>query len=366
MDISAAGAAPDLSVVVPMYNEQDVVAVFVERLRPVLDGTGTTYEVVAVDDGSRDATARLLLDHARSWPQLRLVRLRRNSGHQAALTAGLHRARGRWVVSIDADLQDPPEVIPEMLATARDRGVDVVYGVRADRSTDTPFKRGTAGLYYRLMRRIVGADLPAQAGDFRLISRDVVEVLRRLPERTPVYRLLVPSLGFAAAEVRYSRAARAAGETKYPLRRMIALAWDSTANFTAAPLRLATWLGVVSFAACLVLAVLGLVAYADGATIPGWTSLFVAVLLFSAVQLICLGLLGEYVGRIYRTVQDRPTHLVGFDSAEVPFDSAGVSFGPGEAPFGSGGASGSGGVPVDPAGASDAPAVAVAAGRAGD
>ncbi|WP_275980044.1 glycosyltransferase family 2 protein [Couchioplanes caeruleus] len=307
-----------LSVVVPMYNEEAVIPALVERLRPVLDGLGAAYEVVAVDDGSADRTAALLFQHGRTWPELRLVKLRRNSGHQAALTAGLQRSRGDWVVSIDADLQDPPEAIAEMLRVARERGVDVVYGVRSDRSTDTAFKRHTAGAYYRLMRRVVGAEVPAQAGDFRLLSREVVEVLKVLPERTPVYRLLVPSLGFASAAVPYARERRAAGETKYPLRKMVALAWNSAADFSAAPLRIATWLGALAFVTCLGLMVFGVVVWANGAVIPGWTSLFLAVLLLSAVQLICLGLLGEYVARIYRTVQNRPTFHVAFDSAAEP------------------------------------------------
>jgi dolichol-phosphate mannosyltransferase len=311
-----------LSVVVPMYNEEAVIGAFVARLRPVLDQLDAAYEVVAVDDGSADATAQLLFDHGRAWPQLRVVRLRRNSGHQAALTAGLHRARGDWVVSIDADLQDPPETIAEMLRVARAEGVDVVYGVRADRSTDTAFKRHTAGAYYRLMGRLVGGHLPAQAGDFRLLSRDVVRALRELPERNPVYRLLVPSLGFASAETPYAREKRAAGETKYPLRRMIALAWDSAANFSAAPLRIATWLGGISFLACVALMVFGVVVYVNGTVIPGWTSLFVAVLLLSGVQLVCLGLLGEYVAKIYATVQNRPAFHVAFDSHEPSADGA--------------------------------------------
>ena len=307
--------SPVLSVVVPMYNEEAVIPVFVDRLRPVLDGLAVPYEVVAVDDGSADQTAALLFEHGRAWPELRLIKLRKNSGHQAALTAGLQRAHGDWVVSIDADLQDPPETIVEMLRLAREEGLDVVYGVRADRSTDTVFKRHTAGVYYRLMRRIVGGDLPAQAGDFRLLSREAVDVLVKLPERTPVYRLLVPSLGFPSGTVAYTRERRAAGETKYPLRKMVALAWDSAANFSAAPLRLATLLGVTAFIACLALMVFGIVVWADGTVIPGWTSLFLAVLLLSSVQLICLGLLGEYVSRIYRTVQNRPTFHIGYDSA---------------------------------------------------
>jgi len=308
--------SPMLSVVVPMFNEEAVIPIFVDRLRPVLDGLDLPYEVVAVDDGSADQTAELLFEQGRGWPELRLVKLRRNSGHQAALTAGLQRARGDWVVSIDADLQDPPETIVEMLRLGREQGLDVVYGVRSDRSTDTAFKRLTAGAYYRLMRRIVGGDMPAQAGDFRLLSREAVDVLIKLPERTPVYRLLVPSLGFASGTVAYARERRAAGETKYPVRKMVALAWDSAANFSAAPLRVATWLGVTAFVACLGLMVFGVVVWANGTVIPGWTSLFLAVLLLSSVQLICLGLLGEYVSRIYRTVQNRPTFHIGYDSAE--------------------------------------------------
>lgn len=308
-----------LSVVVPMFNEEAAIPALVARLRPVLDRHAVGYEVVAVDDGSVDRTAQVLLEEGRRWRQLRVVRLRRNSGHQAALTAGLHLARGEWVVSIDADLQDPPETIVDMLRVARERGVDVVYGVRSDRRTDTVFKRRTADLYYRLMRRLVGADVPAHAGDFRLLSREVVDVLRGLPERAPVYRLLVPSLGFASAEVHYVREQRVAGRTKYPLRRMVALAWDSAASFSAAPLRIATWLGALAFLGCLALMVLGLVVYANGAVIPGWTSLFLAVLLLSGVQLLCLGLLGEYVARIYATVQDRPTFHVGFDSGDQTY-----------------------------------------------
>ncbi|HWH01412.1 MAG TPA: glycosyltransferase family 2 protein [Pilimelia sp.] len=310
-------AAGLLSVVIPMYNEQEALGPLVARLRPVLDALDVGYEVVAVDDGSTDATARLLTELADHWPRLRVVRLRSNAGHQAALTAGLHRARGDWVVSMDADLQDPPEQIPEMLALARREGLDVVYAVRSDRGSDTAFKRHTAGAYYWLMRRLVGAEVPAHAGDFRLLSRAVVEVLRELPERVPVYRLLVPSLGFPSGTVTYVRPQRVAGHTKYPLRKMVALALDSAASFSPAPLRLSTWLGALSFLACVLLIAFGVVAHLGGRTIPGWTSLFVAVLLLSGVQLVCLGLLGEYVGRIYATVQNRPVFHVGFDSAEA-------------------------------------------------
>lgn len=307
----------ELSVVTPMYNESEAIDHFVARLRPVLDRLDMTYEVIAVDDGSRDVTVARLLQLRKTWPQLRVVSLRRNVGHQAALAAGLRAARGHHVVSIDADLQDPPETIAEMLAVAREQRVDVVYGVRDDRSTDTVFKRTTAGLYYWLIHRLAGPWVSNQAGDFRLISRAVVDVLNDLPERQPVYRLVVPSLGYPSAEVPYARAERVAGQTKYPLNKMIKLAFDSITSFSAMPLRIATWLGTLAFLFCLALVTAGLVAWALGATVPGWTSLYVAVLLLGGIQLICLGLLGEYTGRIYAAIQNRPQYLIAFDTAEA-------------------------------------------------
>ncbi len=310
-----------LSVVTPMFNEREAVDHFVARLRPVLDGLAVVYEVVAVDDGSTDATVARLLQLRAEWPQLRVVSLRRNVGHQTALRAGLRAARGDYVVSIDADLQDPPEVIGDMLATARSQKVDVVYGVRSDRSTDTAFKRNTAGIYYWMMRRLVGPWVSDQAGDFRLMSRAVVDVLNDLPEPRPVYRLVVPSLGFSSAEVGYVRQERVAGHTKYPMNRMIRLTFDSVTGFSAAPLKIATWLGLLSFVLCVVLIVTGLVAWGTGGVVPGWTSLYIAVLLLGGIQLICLGLLGEYVGRIYMATQNRPPFLVAFDTATTPPDS---------------------------------------------
>jgi dolichol-phosphate mannosyltransferase len=301
--------------VVPTYNEQEVLPLLAERLRRVLDGMAVPYEVMTVDDGSTDATPAVLARMRRTWPQLRVVRLYRNSGHQAALMAGLHRSSGAYVVSIDADLQDPPEKIPEMLGLAQEQALDVVYGVRADRASDTRLKRTTATMYYRLMRRLVGAGMPAHGGDFRLLSRAVVDTLRTLPERQPVYRLLVPWLGFPSGEVTYTRERRAAGKTKYPVSKMIRFAWDSVTNFSAAPLRVATALGI----ATLILSAAGLVAtttvFLLGATVSGWASLIVTMLFLGAVQLICLGLLGEYVGRIYSAVQRRPAYFVAYDSS---------------------------------------------------
>ncbi len=304
-----------LSVVVPMYDEEAVLPHTLPRMRAALDALGCSYELVCVDDGSSDGTATLLRAARAGWPQLRLVRLRVNAGHQAALTAGLDAAIGDHVVTIDADLQDPPELIGAMLARAVEEGVDVVYAVRADRSADSTFKRVTADLYYRLARRVAGSQTPAHAGDFRLMSRAAVDALRSLPERHRVYRLLIPWLGFPSATVTYARSARAAGTTKYPLSKMVRLAADSITSFTAAPLRLATWLGAGGFVLCLLIGSASVIAYFAGATVPGWASLTVAVMFIGAVQLLCLGLLGEYVARLFAEMQRRPLYFVAEDTA---------------------------------------------------
>jgi polyisoprenyl-phosphate glycosyltransferase len=307
---------PLLSVVVPMYDEEAVLPIFFERVRPVLDALDVSYELVAVDDGSRDRTAELLSAQAATWPELRMVRLLRNSGHQAALSAGFQRARGDYLVSLDADLQDPPEVIPDLLAKARSADVDVVYGVRSDRSTDTWSKRTTAGLYYRLMRKLVGREIPHDAGDCRLVSRRVIDAVNALPEDGRVFRLVIPWLGFPSADVTYVRAERAAGSTKYSLSKMLRLAFDSVTAFSAAPLRLATWLGVLGGLLSVAMVIAALVVKLAGSSIPGWTSTVLAVGVIGAIQLICLGLLGEYVGRLFQASQGRPSFMVGYDSLE--------------------------------------------------
>ena len=314
---AAEQSALALSVVVPMYDEQDVLPLFVQRLRPVLDAVaadGLDYEVLVVDDGSTDATPVLLQRERHTWPQLRVVRLRANAGHQAAISAGLERARGELVVTIDADLQDPPELVADMVRLAREQGLDVVYAVRDDRSTDTRFKRVTASGYYDTMRRLGADHGPAQAGDFRLMSRATVDAVTALPEHHRVLRLVVPSLGFPSGVLTYRRDARAAGASKYPLSRMVRLAVDSITGASIAPLRLATWLGFVGAAVALGLLVYALVGYAVGLNVPGWTSTFMVVTAVGGVQLLCLGILGEYVGRTYTMQLDRPTYYVAHDS----------------------------------------------------
>ena len=301
---------PRLSVVVPCYNEVESLPLLVARLRPVLDGIGDPYDVVLVDDGSRDGTGQAVRALADSWPQVRPVILARNGGHQVALTAGLDQADGDYVVTMDADLQDPPELIPVMLARAVADGVDVVYARRSDRRSDVRFKRWTAAAYYDFVRRAADVEVPDNVGDFRLVSRRVVLALRMLPERHRVYRLLIPWLGFPSAVVEHRRDERAAGRTKYPLSKMVGLAWNSLTSFTTSPLHFATTVGASAALVSLAGAIYLVVSYVLGRTVPGWTSLAVAVMFLAAVQLLCLGVLGAYVGRIYEEVQRRPLYRV--------------------------------------------------------
>ena len=312
--VEGARSPVELSVVIPVYNEEAVLPLLVDRLRPLADSWGVSYEVLCVDDGSSDATPVLLQRLRREWPQVRVVRLRANAGHQAAISAGLARARGDWVATIDADLQDPPEAIGEMLAVARAEGVDVVYGVRGDRASDTAFKRLSARAFYRSIRALSAVDAPVDAGDFRLMSRATVDAVNALPEHHRVLRLVVPALGFPSASVSYTRAARAAGESKYPLGKMIRLSVDSLTGFSIAPLRFATWLGLLGGVAALGVLVYAVIAMLLGNTLPGWTSTVVIVAAVGAVQLLALGILGEYVGRMYAMLQGRPSYYVAHDS----------------------------------------------------
>jgi dolichol-phosphate mannosyltransferase len=313
---------PELSIVIPVYNEEDVLPLLAQRLRPVAEALDTSYEVVTVDDGSTDQSPVVLQRLLREWPQLRVVRLRANAGHQAAISAGLAAARGDYVVTLDADLQDPPEVITEMLAQARLHGVDVVYGVRSDRSTDSAFKRLSARAFYRVIRTLSGTHAQVDAGDYRLMSRATVNAINALPEHHRVLRFVVPALGFPSRTVTYRRDERAAGTSKYPLAKMVKLSLDSVTGFSTAPLRVATWLGLLGGLGALGLLIWALVGLARGTTLPGWTSTVVAVAGVGAVQLLCVGILGEYVGRMYAHLQARPTYFVAYDSLTGPVTSS--------------------------------------------
>lgn len=303
-----------VSVVVPAFNEEQVLPIFAERLRPVMDALQDPYEVLVVDDGSTDLTPALLMGLSRTWPELRVVRLRMNCGHQAALSAGLALARGDYVASIDVDLQDPPELIPQMLSMAVEEQVDVVYGVRSDRSTDGWAKRTTARLFYGLTHWLTRGQAMREAGDFRLMSRPVVDAVNSLPESGRVLRFVVPALGFPAAAIDYARERRAAGRTKYGLWHMVQLSLDSITGVSTAPLRLASIIGIAGALLALVVGLATVVAHQIGSTLPGWTSTVAIVAAFSAMQLLCLGILGEYLGRAHQYLQNRPTYYVADDT----------------------------------------------------
>jgi dolichol-phosphate mannosyltransferase len=299
-----------ISVVAPIHNEAETIAELHRRLTSVLTELGD-YEIVLVDDGSLDRSWEHMLALAPGDPHLRLVRLSRNFGHQAALTAGLEAARGDAVVLIDADLQDPPELIPLLVAKWRE-GFDVVYGLRTRREGETLFKRSTASVFYRLLRGMTRIEIPADAGDFRLLSRRAVDALARMPERARFLRGMTSWLGFPQAGVQYERDARFAGKTKYPTRRMISFALDAVTSFSTTPIRIVTGLGFVLVAFCVV--VLGWTVYIKLFTdtaVAGWTSLLIVVLLLGGMQLVSLGIIGQYVGRIFEEAKQRPLFVVG-------------------------------------------------------
>ena len=299
-----------ISVVAPIHNEAETIPELHRRLTTVLTELGD-YEIVLVDDGSIDRSWENMLALAPGDPHLLLVRLSRNFGHQAALTAGLEAATGDAVVLIDADLQDPPELIPLLVAKWHE-GFDVVYGLRTRREGETLFKRSTASVFYRLLRGMTRIEIPADAGDFRLLSRRAVEALARMPERARFLRGMTSWLGFPQAGVQYERDARYAGRTKYPTRRMISFALDAVTSFSTTPIRIVTGLGFVLVAFCAV--VLGWTVYIKVFTdtaVAGWTSLLIVVLLLGGMQLVSLGIIGQYVGRIFEEAKQRPLFVVG-------------------------------------------------------
>lgn len=297
-----------ISVVLPMYNEEDVIELSINRLKPILEEMPTSYEVLFVDDGSTDKTREIVAKVLEEWKQARLICLRSNRGHMAAITAGLEFAKGDFAVTIDADLQDPPELIPQMLDMALGENLDVVYGVRTKRSSDTLFKRSTAKIYYSLIRKLIGQEISEGAADFRLMSKAVVSELLELPEVNRVYRLLVPWLGYKSGVIEYERESRKAGTTHYSISSMSRLAIDSITSFSAAPLRLATWLGIAGIFIAVVLTVFSIAAHLTGNTNVGWTSLLIVQVFFGAIQLICIGLIGEYISRIFSETQRRPMY----------------------------------------------------------
>ncbi len=300
---------PEVSLVIPIFNEEEVLPELDRRLRELLGRLGMACEVVFVDDGSHDGSLELLRAMVASEPRYRVVSFSRNFGHQRAITAGMDKSRGMAIVVMDADLQDPPEVILEMVAKWRE-GFDVVYGRRRTRVGETWFKLFTAKLFYRLFAAMIPIEVPLDTGDFRLMSRRVVVAMRALRETHRFVRGLVAWIGFKQTAVEYDRAARAAGETKYPLRKMLAFAFDGIASFSILPLRMATYLGCLVGLASVLYALAAVATYVLGMTVPGWTTTVVLVSFLFSVQLLVTGVLGEYVGRIYEEVKGRPLYVV--------------------------------------------------------
>lgn len=301
---------PVLSLVLPVFNEEPVIAELHRRLQEFLNVVGVTWEVVFVDDGSRDRSFEMLRSLSEAEPRYKLIRFSRNFGHQIAITAGVDYAEGEAVVVMDADLQDPPEVVTAMLAKWRE-GYDVVYGVRAKRENESLFKRLTAAAFYRILRAMVGVAIPVDAGDFRLMGRPVVLTLRALRESNRFVRGMVAWVGFRQTAVEYVRPGRFAGETHYPLRKMIRFAFDGITSFSVVPLRAATWLGVAAGGIGLLTACWAIyIRFFIRAVVPGWTTIMIAVSLAASAQLFMTGILGEYVGRIYEEVKRRPLYVI--------------------------------------------------------
>ena len=308
------------SVVVPVFNEELVVAESYKRLTAVMEKNGESYELIFVNDGSRDKTEAMVTEICEHDKRVKLISFSRNFGHQTAITAGMDHACGQAVVVIDADLQDPPEVILEMIAKWKE-GYDVVYGQRISRKGESFFKKFTAKVFYRLLRSLTNVDIPVDTGDFRLIDRKVCDVLSGLTEKNRYVRGLVSWSGFRQTAVRFHREERFAGETKYPFKKMLKFAIDGITTFSYKPLKLATYLGFfISFMSFLyLLVVLYLKLFTDQA-VSGWASTLSVSLIFNGVVLIMLGIIGEYIGRIYDETKNRPLYIIqekiGFDDEE--------------------------------------------------
>ena len=301
-----------ISIVVPCYNEEGVIAETHRRLLQVLNAqSGIESEILYIDDGSRDQTWPILQTLPSSERvTIRALTLSRNFGHQLAVSAGIERAKGDAVVLIDADLQDPPEVLPEMIREWQS-GYEVVYGVRTERDGESAFKRITAAMFYRLINRLSEVPIPVDTGDFRLMDRKVVDALMAMPEHDRFIRGMVSWLGFRQKALPYKRDARWAGETKYPLSKMIKFALTAISSFSTSPLKIASWVGFAASGAAVfgMLYVLGLRMFTS-TWVEGWTALMLAVLFIGGIQLLVLGIMGEYIGRIYGEAKRRPLFLI--------------------------------------------------------
>ncbi|HYC04375.1 MAG TPA: glycosyltransferase family 2 protein [Azospirillaceae bacterium] len=311
-----------LSVVVPLHNEQGNIDALFARLTPTLDGTGLPWEIVCVEDGSRDATWETLVRHQERDGRIKLLRFSRNFGKEVAMSAGLRHARGRAVVIIDADLQHPPELIAEFVAQWR-QGAQMVYAVRRSRDTDPWLRRALTNLYYFILGHMSEVELPRGAGDFRLMDRAVVDALNALPERGRFLKGLYSWVGFRQVAIPYDPAPRHAGASAFNFWRLLRFGMDGVASFSTFPLRVWSWLGLaVALGAVVYAGYIVVATLFQGIQVPGYASLMVATLFLGGVQLICLGVLGDYLGRVFTEVKGRPLYLVadsrGFEAPDAP------------------------------------------------
>jgi dolichol-phosphate mannosyltransferase len=302
-------ARPALSVVAPCFNEEAVLGEFLQRVGTVLAGIGGSAEIVLVDDGSRDGTWAAMVKAAAQDRRIVAVRLMRNHGHQLALTAGLSVCRGERILIIDADLQDPPELLPEMMALM-DQGADVVYGQRRVREGDSLFKRATAAAFYRLIGRMTDVEIPLDAGDFRLVTRRVLDLLLAMPERHRFVRGMVAWIGGRQLAIPYDRKPRAAGESKYPLGKMIRFAADAITAFSVVPLMASMTIGWVMAVVGFAFFIYSIVGWLLDLNLPGWTSLMAAIGLLGGMQFLMLGIIGAYLGRLYDQSKGRPLFMI--------------------------------------------------------
>lgn len=301
---------PELSIIAPVYNEEACIQEFYRRLEEVLLENSIDAEILFVNDGSTDDSLEILRRLRQENPRIKILNLSRNFGHQAAVKAGIDHAQGKSLVIMDTDLQDPPEVIPDFLRKQKE-GYDVVYAVRISREGENMFKKLTASLYYRFIKKLAHVDLPLDTGDFRLITQPVADAVKQIKERNPYLRGLISWVGYKQIGIPINRQARFAGKTKYPVTKMLRFAWNGVTHFSYLPLQFCTFMGTLALLVSLIWTVKALyVSLVLHIAVKGWTSLMLVILLLGSVQLITLGIMGSYLARIYDEARARPLYLV--------------------------------------------------------
>ena len=301
-----------ISVVIPMYNEEEVANKSYTRIKEILENLKQyEYEIIFIDDGSKDTTLNILQEIAKENERVKVISFSRNFGHQAAVTAGIKEVTGDAIVIIDADLQDPPELIPDMLKLWEE-GNEVIYGKRKKRKGESAFKLVTAKMFYKTLNALSDVEIPKDTGDFRLIDRKIIDVVNGLPEHNKFLRGLFSWVGFKQVPYEYERQERIAGKTKYPLKKMVKLATDGIISFSTKPLKLVGGLGIITIIISIIILIYSLVSYAFrlNQLSPGWTSIMVAITLFSGVQLLSIWIMSEYIARIYDETKNRPEYII--------------------------------------------------------